>query len=204
MSDDVVFDRLPGSTSAGLIERARRQDGEAWRRLMHLYGPLVSCWCRQRGLHGADAADVVQETFTVVAAALARFDHERRGATFRGWLRTIVQRKIADHYRRQGAQAQGAGGTDAVWRLGQVPEPCEASSAGGAERSDLSSRCRQALENVRLEFEDRTWQAFWRSVIQGHETSQIAADLGISPNAVRQYRSRVLRRLREELGEQAE
>lgn len=54
---------------------------------------------------------------------------------------------------------------------------------------------------VRSEFEDRTWQAFWRVAVEGHATAEVAADLGITANAVRQAKSRVLRRLRQELGD---
>jgi len=57
------------------------------------------------------------------------------------------------------------------------------------------------LELVRGEFEERTWQAFWRAAVQGQAPADIATDLGMSPAAVRKVKSRVLRRLREELGD---
>ena len=62
------------------------------------------------------------------------------------------------------------------------------------ERQDLSPE-------ERAEFEERTWQAFWRVTVEGQDTAEVAAQLGISANGVRQAKSRVLRRLREELGE---
>jgi RNA polymerase sigma-70 factor (ECF subfamily) len=54
------------------------------------------------------------------------------------------------------------------------------------------------LEFIRSEFEPRTWQMFWRSVVDGVATATVGAELGVSAAAVRQARSRVLRRLREE------
>ncbi len=45
------------------------------------------------------------------------------------------------------------------------------------------------------------WRAFERSVVEGHSTQTIAAELFISPAAVRQYRARILRRLRCQLGD---
>jgi RNA polymerase sigma-70 factor (ECF subfamily) len=54
---------------------------------------------------------------------------------------------------------------------------------------------------VRGEFEERTWQAFWQTVIGGRAPRDVAADLGMSPGAVRVAKSRVLHRLREELGD---
>ncbi len=59
----------------------------------------------------------------------------------------------------------------------------------------------RGIELVRAEFEDRTWKVFWRSAVEGEPTADIARDLGISANAVRQAKSRVLRRLRAELGD---
>ena len=58
---------------------------------------------------------------------------------------------------------------------------------------------RRALDLVRPEFTEKTWQAFWRSVIDGHDTADIASDLGMTANAARLAKLRVLRRLRQEL-----
>ena len=60
---------------------------------------------------------------------------------------------------------------------------------------------RRTLDTIRGDFSESTWQAFWRSSIDGHATSEIAHDLDLSPAAVCMCRSRVLRRLRETLGE---
>ena len=54
---------------------------------------------------------------------------------------------------------------------------------------------------MRQQFEARTWTAFWRVTVQNHSAAEVAANLGITANAVRQAKSRVLRRLKEELGE---
>jgi RNA polymerase sigma-70 factor (ECF subfamily) len=54
---------------------------------------------------------------------------------------------------------------------------------------------------VRHEFEDRTWRAFWRVTVEGHPTADVAVEMGITSSAIRQAKSRVLRRLKEEIGE---
>lgn len=58
-----------------------------------------------------------------------------------------------------------------------------------------------ALELIREEFGKRTWTAFWRLTIQGDSSDEIAKDLGMTANAVRQAKFRVLQRLCDELGE---
>jgi RNA polymerase sigma-70 factor (ECF subfamily) len=53
-----------------------------------------------------------------------------------------------------------------------------------------------------VEFEERTWQAFWRTAVDGRSAADVGAELGMTPGAVRVAKSRVLHRLREELGDQ--
>jgi RNA polymerase sigma-70 factor (ECF subfamily) len=185
------------STSLTLLQRVRDRDEEAWRRLLHLYAPLVARWCGLRGVRGQDADDVQQEVFQAVAKGLDGFRRERSGDTFRGWLRGITRNKILDHYRRGARGAAAQGGTDAHRQLQQVadeplPEDTE---------DDLSGLYRRALELVRGEFEERTWEMFWRSAVDGQAPADIAADLGVSAAAVRKAKSRVLHRLREEVGD---
>ncbi len=69
---------------------------------------------------------------------------------------------------------------------------------GDLQLQQLTSR---ALSQVRSEFESRTWQAFWRSVVDGIATSEVAKELEMSEATVRQSRSRILRRLRQQLGD---
>ncbi len=51
---------------------------------------------------------------------------------------------------------------------------------------------------VRPEFTDATWQAFRRLALDGATASAVAAELGLSINAVLIAKSRVLTRLRQE------
>jgi RNA polymerase sigma-70 factor (ECF subfamily) len=57
----------------------------------------------------------------------------------------------------------------------------------------------RALRLMASTFEPATWQAFWETVVCGRAPSQVAAELGISVNAVYHAKSRVLRRLRRDL-----
>ena len=59
----------------------------------------------------------------------------------------------------------------------------------------------RVLRLIREEFEPRTWQAFWQTAVAGRDTADVGADLSMSPGAVRVAKARVLRRLREELGD---
>jgi RNA polymerase sigma-70 factor (ECF subfamily) len=187
-------------TSRSLLERVKADDPTAWERLVTLYAPLVFHWCRRWHLQDQDIADICQEVFQAVVAHIETFRKERQSDTFRGWLRTILQNKVNDHFRKLGHEGRGVGGTDAQRRFAQllVPQPEEDDQAAAQEERGLFYR---AVDLVRAEFEERTWQAFWRTAIDGQAPKDVAADLHMSPGAVRVAKSRVLHRLREELGD---
>lgn len=184
-------------TSRSLLLRVKANDQDAWQRLVSLYTPLVAHWCRQWGTRPDDLPDLVQEVFAAVAPGLKSFRQDHPGATFRGWLRGIVRHKLQDHLRHGPVQAEG--GSRALIRLEGVAANGEPDlSEGDAEVTGLY---RRALEQVRAQFEDRTWEAFWKVAMEDRSPADVSAELGISANSVRQAKSRVLRRLKEELGE---
>jgi RNA polymerase sigma-70 factor (ECF subfamily) len=101
------------------------------------------------------------------------------------------------HFRRSGRHPRATGGTDALRQLQAVAAADEDEDPA----EELDGLRRRALELVRSEFEERTWQAFWRTVVEGRSPVDLAAELGVSPAAVRMAKSRVLRRLKEEFGD---
>lgn len=197
MKDDFVISGsgLPDSTSSSLLARLRGQDKDAWNRLVELYGPLVYTWCRQRGLHAEDAADVVQEVFRAVAASVKDFKPE---GSFRGWLWTITRNRMLDFFRRRQRQPSAIGGTDAQQRWAEIPESLDESDQGADAAGSL---VRRALAMIRPDFSEASWQAFVRVVMEDQLPEDVARDLAISPNAVYIAKSRIMRRLRDELAE---
>jgi RNA polymerase sigma-70 factor (ECF subfamily) len=186
-------------TSLSLLERARAADAEAWSRLFHLYRPLVCHWCRRGGVAGADLEDLVQEVFSAAALGLTRFRHDRPGDTFRGWLYGITRNQVLMYFRRNAGKVRGQGGSEAREQLLQVHDPTPPGDAD--EAAELKHVYRRALELIRGDFEERTWQAFWLTVIDGRSPAALTDELGLSLESIRQAKSRVLRRLRQELGD---
>lgn len=201
---------LGGSTSRSLLNEARMADSEAWERLVTLYAPLVASWCRRWGVLPQDVVDVLQDVFSAVAAHLGRFRKDRPGDTFRGWLLVIARNKTLDYFQRRSCEPDAAGGTEASVRLQGIPDPASSESPQGG--ASLTGECSagdvvfnnvllRALESIRGEFHERTWQAFWKVVVDGRTASDVAADLAMKPGTVRVSKSRVLLRLRRELGD---
>jgi RNA polymerase sigma-70 factor (ECF subfamily) len=186
----------PGlTTSLSLLERARRRDPEAWVRLDHLYRPLVLFWCRRARLSGPDADDVSQEVFAAAAAGLERFHRDRPGDTFRGWLYGITRNQILLFHRRNQDRPRAAGGE----QLAEVPDPL--AGPDDQEQTEVSHLYHRALEQIRGDFEGRTWQAFCRTVLDGRSPASLTAELAMTAPAIRQAKARVLRRLKEEVGD---
>ena len=57
----------------------------------------------------------------------------------------------------------------------------------------------RAVELVRAEFEQRTWEAWWKTAVEGRPAADVAAEMDMSLAAVYKAKSRVLLRLRQEL-----
>jgi RNA polymerase sigma-70 factor (ECF subfamily) len=162
-----------------------------------LYVPLVYHWCRRAGLQAADAADIGQEVFRAVARKLGDFRLDCAGDSFRGWLWTITRNKLCDFARSRATVEQAQGGSDAQNRLHQIPE--EDAEEDPAQRPEADALLyRRAVDLLQGEFEERTWRAFWEVAIEGRPPAEVAAELGLSVNAVYLAKSRILRRFREE------
>jgi RNA polymerase sigma-70 factor (ECF subfamily) len=195
MPDETLRGEL---TSLSLLEGARANDPRAWRRLATLYRPLVLFWCRRANCPAAEAEDVAQDVFAGVAAGLGGFRRDRPGDSFRGWLRGITRNQVLLYFRRNQGRPQPVGGSVALEQVQDLPdllvEPAD-------EEAEVGLVYRRAVEQVRGEFEQRTWDIFWRTVIEGLSPAAVAEEMHTTPAAVRQAKSRVLRRLKQEMGE---
>jgi RNA polymerase sigma-70 factor, ECF subfamily len=186
-------------TSTSLLGKAKCGGGEAWRRIVELYGPQVYDWCRQCDLKAEDTADVAQEVFAAVAKNLEAFRRDRPGDSFRGWLWTITRNKIRDHFRGHRGRAVAPGGTDAQQRLAQIPEQPPEASTSGVSPASGSSLQQRAIELVRAGVEERTWQAFWQVVVEGKDAAAVAQELGMSVQAVYDAKYRIRHKIRRQL-----
>jgi RNA polymerase sigma-70 factor (ECF subfamily) len=184
----------PADPSSSLLAGACAGRQDAWWRLANLCAPVVARWCRSAGLQPADVDEVVQEVFRSLLGNLPGF-HRAGSGSFAAWLYTITRTRILDHHRRRKKQPPGVGGSSFHERLEQEPAPEDSSLPG------YTALYRRILDLLQAEFEEKTWLAFWRSAVEEQPTADIARELGLSVNAVRLAKSRVLRRLRQEFGD---
>ena len=180
-------------STASLLERLRQPtDHEAWNRFVALYTPLLFFWACRMGLQAQDSADLVQEVFTSVLEQLPTFQLDA-SKNFRGWLRTIAVNKWRDHLRRRAVA--GRGGSDAGLADAAVPDTV----APLWEKEFQQQLVGRALDLMQADFQAPTWKACWAQVVEGKAAPAVARELGLSLAAVYAAKSRVLRRLRQEL-----
>jgi RNA polymerase sigma-70 factor (ECF subfamily) len=180
------------TTSVSLLGRLRQpEDQEAWRRFVHLYSPLLYYWARGVKLPQADAADLVQEVLLVVVEKMPEFAYDS-SRSFRGWLRTVTLNKWRERCRRF---ATAPPAEDA-----ELDSLADGSGTNVfAEQEYRQWLVRQALQIMQSEFEPATWKACWETVVSARSPAEVASELGVSVEVVYGAKSRVLRRLREEL-----
>ena len=180
------------TTPASLLERLRLPgDVEAWDRFVRLYTPMIHQWARRAGASPEDAADLVQEVLATLLRALPEFSYDP-GRSFRAWLKTITLNRWRQWRARTARVVSG--------NPGGVREPADEPEAPDFEESEYRRYLvGRAVQVMREEFEPATWRACWATAAEGRPAVEVAAELGVTVNAVYLAKSRVLRRLHQEL-----
>jgi RNA polymerase sigma-70 factor (ECF subfamily) len=187
-------------TPISLLERlSMRPDPASWQRLVDLYTPLIQHWLSQYALQSSDSDDLTQEVLATVVRELPHFRHDLRQGAFRRWLRTMAVNRLRNFWRERRTRPQAMGAGDFEAMLSQLEDPDSRLSRLWDEEHDRHV-IRRLLELIEPEFEPTTWKAFRALVLEGKKTHEAAAELGISVNAARIAKARVLKRFRQEIG----
>lgn len=186
-------------TSESLLDRLKRKPNSVdWQRLHDLYQPLIARWVARVSWLGDEVRDLTQDVLLVVYRKLPGFDHRGAGS-FRAWLRAITVNRMRAHCRTRRPLAGLEGGDGSENFLARLEDPHSDLSRQWNEDHDRHVLDR-LLRLVEPDFTPQTWEAFRQFAIEGRPAATVAAELGISENAVLHAKSRVLRRLREEAG----
>jgi len=187
LSDERLIDYIRQARDNGQLDAARRG-------LMFLvYGYERDVKRRVSLKLPAHLVDDVAHD-ALVRAIAAAFDGSSSGE-FRGWLHTIVDRTVADHYRRAARQPKEAilpsehTGEEGVWG----EEPSVESDARAVE-------LRIVVDEMLDTFSDKHRQVIELHVFGGLQASEVCGRIDrMSEDNVAQIASRFRRRLRERL-----
>lgn len=180
-------------TPVSLLDRLRRQPGDAtaWARFVAVYTPLMYHWARRTGLQPADAENLVQDVFTALVRKLPEFRYDPQ-RSFHRWLKTVLLNQWRDQLKRQPVPRPA--GDDPLL----TEQPAADVLDGWIEQEHRAYLARRALELMRRDFQPRTWQTVWAVVVEGRPVAEVAAEQGMTANAVHAACFRVLARLRQE------
>ena len=188
------MDNLPSTRYSLLLRIQDPQNHAAWAEFVEIYEPLIYGLARRKGFQDADAQNVCQEVFQVVAKAAREWKADPGFGSFRAWLFGVARNLIANAFRQQQRQPRGTGKSDVQRLLDNQPEQDEA-EARVLETEYRRRLFRVAARLVQGECSPATWQAFWRTAVESQEIADVAAELGMSPGSVYVARSRVVARL---------
>ncbi|QDU78450.1 RNA polymerase sigma factor [Polystyrenella longa] len=175
---------FPGSTDSRLIQGAKDLDANSWKTLVEDYGPMIYQIARRSGLQPTDASDVAQTVLVELTKSLHKFDRKNRGS-FRRWLKVITRNKVIDFWRRQDTPPQAL-------HVNDIPAVQTPVYSDEVTLNDRQMQLLDILSQVRRVVSEQTWQAF-EMMQSGLETSEsIGKRLGISADAVRMAKRRVL------------
>ncbi len=188
---------LPLTEPSLLIRLRDPRDGWAWERFSELYAPIVYGFAKRRGLQDADAADLTQDVLRTVVHAARSLEYDPALGKFRTWLFKIVNCRIVDFWRGQKKESTGTGDSGSIELLQNQPDR-------NGESTDWDMNYyRQVFHyaawQVRGDFQDTTWQAFWRTAVDGEAAKAVAEPLGMSVAAVYLAKARVMSRLKEQI-----
>lgn len=178
------------------------ENAEAWNEFVQLYQPLIFRIAQRRGLQHADAAEVTQEVLGRVAGAIGGWDPNRSKGSFRGWLYRITRNLTIDYLRKASRQPLN------LAELSGLPIHEMAGADDRSSREFQTEYEKQlfvwAAHRVQSEFRPNTWKSFWRTAVDGADVDKVASELGLSKGAIYVARSRVMKRLSEEVRKRSE
>lgn len=188
---------IPETRDSLLVRVKNPADSAAWEQFAQIYRPVVYRLARGRGLQDADAQDLAQKVLISVAAAIPNWKRTSPNARFHHWLRRVAKNEVLKTLSRK-PKDQASGGTTATKLLrGQINASCDIE-----DLIDLEYRrqlIRRAAEIVRERADETTWSAFSLTMVDGHSISEAAQRLGRNEGMVYAARSRVVRRMRDEI-----
>src|SRR5579871_6328073 len=104
-------------TRLSLLARVRDpHDAAAWAEFVGLYQPLVTAYLRKRGVPEHEVDDIVQEVFTRLVPAMARFELVPERGRFRTWLWQVTHSALMDHVHRRSVRQR----SERAWAEDQV------------------------------------------------------------------------------------
>lgn len=181
------------STRSSMILELQAPSAGRWKSFVLVYSPLLRFWIDHKRVPSSAQDDILQECLKSIFLGIGEFQrHKFESGSFRGWLRTIVNRRVADYFRASSHLKNAPPELLLVAEAREQRDPAELV----AEEAALKELEARALHLIRESTAERTWQMFWLSTVEQLPTAKIAEQFEVTPAAVRVAKARVIGRLR--------
>ena len=185
-------------TRSTLIAQVRSPENRgAWAEFVTLYRPVIYRMARKRGMQDADAQDLAQAVLIRVAGAIDRWKKTDPSIGFRHWLSRVAKNAILTALARSSKEAASCG-TDLQDLLNQQPN-IDPDIERDIALEYLREKYHRASATVQTDVDAITWKAFELSVAEGRSCNEVADLLGKPIGTIYAARSRVMRRLRDQV-----
>lgn len=188
---------LEWMTTTTVLDRLRdANDHSAWSSFMERFRAPIAGFSQKMGLRAADAEDVTQETMIAFLESYRQDAYQRGRGRLSHYLFGIAHNKILAARRKiatREVQVSSAGGDTSFWS----ELPGESAAQELWEREWRQTILAQCLEQASREVSPQTFEAFRMVVFGGKSPADVAAELGMTRNAVFIAKHRVGTRLRE-------
>lgn len=194
-----LLERTKRYFARAITERATHgvADLEAWEEFFDLYNGLLRRFAWRLGANAQETDDLIQEAWSDVIRLLPGFVYDRSRGGFRRWLFRIMRSKAADAGRRR-----------IRCSAPQLLSPSEIERQPAAAREDpariaevrfLSEITRVAIDRYRCAANPGEWTVFDQCRLAERPVAEVAAELGITPEAARKRLQRGSAAVRVEL-----
>jgi RNA polymerase sigma factor (sigma-70 family) len=183
-----------------LLDRVRRQDGEAWSQLVSRYQGRLLAFARARAARGSDPEDLVQDTFLNFLKGLNAYRGE---ASIETYLFLLLRRRVIETLRGRRLPACAATDPD-----GEPADPSPASAQPSAswyvrqderltkERAALASAILSLVDDLRAKSDFRDVQIAEMLFYAQARNNAIAAKMGLDEKYIALLKHRWIKQLR--------
>ena len=177
------------------------EENDAWAECVELYEPVIRAYIAVEGVASQDMDDAVQNVFLRLVGILRRGGYDRSKGRFRAYLKVVMRRVIIDLFRRQTAarmDVQVPFEEEDNDGRSNLPEEMVSLSPDAAAEFEVKwqkARLAAALNHVftQTAISEQSREIYRAHVLNGEDAHEVARRFGVTPEVVRQVKSRINR-----------
>lgn len=180
-------------TSLTLLRMLGERNEFAWEEFAKRYTTFLRHWCEHWGVSSDETEDLIQETFLQVLARISHYRHRGTGS-FRAWMKTVARRYWYEVI-KQAERRKNVAVLENLRRSRLSLDNLES----GIDLLIRQELLEIGMRTAKARVDQKTWEAFCLTTLEGLSGAEAAERLGMSVDAVYMAKCRVQRRITNEL-----